>query len=733
MADSIAAKIDAILAQRKPLAAAADTLLQQLNDLERTLLDYGQFLKTQLRKLTADAPSLNDRIAELESQRTQLLEACSIARQRLAQVRSRFSRDTINIGVVGLARMGKGTLLKSLTGLADAVVPTGGKDHCTGATSVISNNSGGFRAVIECHTEQSFLDDVVRPFCNRLHIPAPRTLAEFRRLTIPESSTARDDKSAHDQQVLERLRDFHRNLSAYADLLGRPPITTTNPDDIRQYVAQDDANGNRVHHKWMAVKQARIDSLFPIPDLGKLALADTPGLGDFISGAEDRLLAAVGQNLDLVAFVHMPDATNVVLKPELVSVYDLVRNSIPEIALSKWAFFVVNAVKTSTLTNEHNVPDFLQKLGGSAVRVAKTCAINCSDKDQAKSLLQEMVSFLTTHLSQLDQEYAGCIQSRLNDIRTLATHLADASRRLLPDSTIGRDFPLFQRKFEDTWGNLQEHLQRYLAEAASQRRSTDTDLGAAVSSVLQSLPSVSQVPTTEEFERRALKETKQIAHAHVMAEVRARVSRAFLALDESLRRSCDALREKVRDILVADDSGRLGRVIDAEGDEWWKSLAAKWPAGSEQHELVCLLKDFELSYRGFIQHRVRKHLDGLDADRIPDDLRFRNEDSPSKLAEKIRLCLECTLDAIKQDLTKIAYEPSEARFAILEEFVDRLTRPSQSKREWMCFYESRCGAVWPEEFNELRDRADIVQEWERLLGRVNAFCSPTALTLTATA
>jgi hypothetical protein len=731
MAETIASKIESIIAKRKPLAAAADRLLQRLNDLERTLLDYGQFLKMGLQKLAVDTPPLNDRIAELESQRTQLLEASSVARQRLAQIRSRFSRDTINIGVVGLARMGKGTLLKSLTGLDDDVIPTGGKDHCTGATSVISNSSGSFRAIIECHTEQSFLDDVIRPFCNCLHLDAPRTLAEFRSLTIPALSANHSEISAHDKQVLARLRDFHLNLAQYADLLGRPPITITRPEDIRQYVAQDDAGGNRVHHKWMAVKQARIDSVFPIPDLGRLALADTPGLGDFISGAEDRLLAAVGQNLDLVAFVHAPDANNTVLKPELVAVYDLVRNSIPEIGLNKWAFFVANKIKTERLNNEHNVPDFLQKLDGSAVSVAKTCAINCGDKEQSKSLLQEMVSFLTTHLSQLDQEYANCIQSRLDDIRMLATHLCDASLRLLPDSTISRDFPLFQRKFEETWGNLQEQLQRYLAEAASQRHSADNDLGTAISKVLETLPTVAQAPSAEEFERRAVKETKQIAHAHCMSEIRARVSRAFLTLDESLRRSCDALRQKVRAILVSDDGGRLARMIDTDGQDWWDSLAAKWPAGSEQHELIQLLQDFELSYRGFIQHRVRKHLDGLDADRIPDDLRFRNEDSPAKLAEKIRLCLESTQEAIKQDLTKISYEPTEARFAILEEFVDRLTRPAQSKQDWMCFYESRCGAVWPEAFKELRDRADIVQEWQHLVSRVNNFSQPGELSLAA--
>jgi predicted GTPase len=58
----------------------------------------------------------------------------------LHRIQKRFSRDRIQIGVLGRARQGKSTLLQKLTGLDDTVIPSGNVDHCTGARSVIVND-----------------------------------------------------------------------------------------------------------------------------------------------------------------------------------------------------------------------------------------------------------------------------------------------------------------------------------------------------------------------------------------------------------------------------------------------------------------------------------------------------------------------------------------------------------------------------------------------------------------
>jgi hypothetical protein len=71
-------------------------------------------------------------------------------------LKNRFSRDTLNIGVIGRARQGKSRLLQSLTGLSAAEIPDGDRQHCTGVRSTIHHsNSVDTYGEVWFHTELS--------------------------------------------------------------------------------------------------------------------------------------------------------------------------------------------------------------------------------------------------------------------------------------------------------------------------------------------------------------------------------------------------------------------------------------------------------------------------------------------------------------------------------------------------------------------------------------------------
>lgn len=59
----------------------------------------------------------------------------------LSKLRSRFSRDTLNIGVMGLMGQGKSTLLKSLSCLTDREIPAYEGAACTAGCTKCSNKS----------------------------------------------------------------------------------------------------------------------------------------------------------------------------------------------------------------------------------------------------------------------------------------------------------------------------------------------------------------------------------------------------------------------------------------------------------------------------------------------------------------------------------------------------------------------------------------------------------------
>jgi hypothetical protein len=97
-----------------------------------------------------------------------------------------------------------------------------------------------------------------------------------------------------------------------------------------------------------------------------------------------------------------------------------------------------------------------------------------------------------------------------------------------------------------------------------------------------------------------------------------------------------------------------------------------------------ILSNFELSYRGMIQHRIRKCLDGLTPDKT--NAKLPNPLDPDKAAQQIsKYLLALHGEAVFQcqtALEELLTEPSQAAFAIVEEFLDRVLRAEDVDEEW---------------------------------------------------
>ena len=59
-------------------------------------------------------------------------------------------------------------------------------------------------------------------------------------------------------------------------------------------------------------------------------------------------------------------------------------------------------------------------------------------------------------------------------------------------------------------------------------------------------------------------------------------------------------------------------------------------------------------------------------------------------------------------------EPSQASFAIVEEFADRVLRAKSAKKEWKRFLRRKRGQIW-EDFDNLQKQSNASQKWSRLL------------------
>ncbi|HEY9598143.1 MAG TPA: hypothetical protein V6D33_10775, partial [Cyanophyceae cyanobacterium] len=113
------ARIASIIEKRRPLAQkiiGVEANLKSLASALRNLQDNRNQLLTRV-----DDANVKGQLKEIDFSTIQLSIATEL--EALGKLRVRFSRDTLNIGVVGRARQGKSRLLQSLTGLTAAEIP----------------------------------------------------------------------------------------------------------------------------------------------------------------------------------------------------------------------------------------------------------------------------------------------------------------------------------------------------------------------------------------------------------------------------------------------------------------------------------------------------------------------------------------------------------------------------------------------------------------------------------
>jgi hypothetical protein len=154
--------VDELSESWKALTHAFEDLVQALEGAEHSLRDSppdenGPDLRgavaTALHGRTDDGqPQVGRQRARLEA-----------ASRQVDAVYARVHRDTVNIGVIGGTKVGKSTLLRTITDLPDTVIPTTKFNPTTAAASRIYHATGQPTATLLLHTWESFRDTYLAP------------------------------------------------------------------------------------------------------------------------------------------------------------------------------------------------------------------------------------------------------------------------------------------------------------------------------------------------------------------------------------------------------------------------------------------------------------------------------------------------------------------------------------------------------------------------------------------
>jgi hypothetical protein len=714
-------KIAQILTRRASHSVALETVDARLASVGATLARLDSARIELLQGLDDEA---RDRLFEIGNAIRELDDELRQERAEITRLMARLGRRTLNIGVVGRARQGKSRFLQSLTELTSREIPDGKGGFCTGVPSVIQHAPNGVtRAEVFLHDESSFLAEIVRPYFEQLGLGTPPVSVREFAARLP----AVPGDEPRSQSQYRHLAAYHSHYHRYGQLLTSQSPIAIGPDEIRRYVAQDSADGTEQYHFFRAVRRVVIHTPFRATAITGLGVVDLPGLGDTNLGDSKILLSALQDDVDVVLFVRMPAAIGDDIQDYDIDLYTLARDALPEIPMRLRSFLIVNRRRSQGEDNLENATRYQKKVAGSPIQVVDSSIVDCSNPDEVNAAFDPIIDYLLAHADELDNllltdryRRLALLKEKLGSLVVDAGRFADLA---LPSSAW---FPLFQELFEHTYEQLSSGLEKLVSSFERLRDEPDDELGAAVSAVIREARNDDGLPSDEDIETRIAAEGgRTIAYGKLLNEARAHLSRHFLGLDSALKTRVAWMQEQVAQVLR--DTGQLGALSPATGREMLLAVADRVSQpvpprrNSEIRYALAVLAEFELSYRGFIQHRIRPCLDGMHSDHPT----YRLDDNADTVSPQvIREILQVTYgDAVSKcdaALREILTDPNGALFAIVEEFRDRVLRTIGMQREWRLFYEHVRAEIWTGRFAALSERSGQFTTWNQQLAELRA-------------
>jgi hypothetical protein len=728
-ADDTAARLARILDERRRLLPAIRADVARWHTVDEQLAA----LATAVEALRTHATTPAELRAALVLPFAEAREGAAEAVRLLRVLETRFARDTVNLGVSGQARVGKSTLLQSVSGLTDDQIPTGQALPVTAVRSRIFHAPDLRRATLRLHSFDTFVTDVIAPYHAELDIPGlPVTHDEFRRWPYPKPTEAPADRPSW-VTMLNRLRAMQASFPTYEhEFTGGERVVAlaelrpwvAYPTNAQEQKAQQQGHGP-VPRRYLAVRDVRIDCPFPHAQVRHLGMVDLPGLGEIDVRADQRHVAGLQNEVDAVLLVKRPVEGMAYWGDADARALDLIDSARGFVDRRDFVFLVLNTGDTA--------PALLAALrdhvrgqvnSGDPDRFFRVLETDAADPaDVFARVLSPVLAHLAERMPVMDADTLAGTRAELRAVAQRIGLLADDLGRALASvaqasGSVAEDLDLRSRRLRQ---DLSGALVGLVSELRTQARAVgeDQDYTDAVERaytgtrawITDGLGVGEQAWRDEALRSMRVDRNSSRYAGDELNRVRVEISSCFEEIDVYFIARVRALWERVAAILRAHTGTLLG---DTTGEEALRRFADLLAQASEPcprlSRAVEQLLTVRLDYRSQLHPRVRAELDGLtlqERDPVTGEQRNRVvvEVSPEGAEHLWSFVVQMAEQAAyltkKALLLREGVTPALVLHAAAEQLEDTMIRSGDSEREFKRLARSYRDEIWPGVFGEI--------------------------------
>ena len=472
-------------------------------------------------------------------------------------------------------------------------------------------------------------------------------------------------------------------------------------------------------------------------DVGKIALVNTPGLGDFKLGDKEIMLETLGREVDVVLFIVYPNSPRDQWKTEHTELYDMAAKELNNLA--ERSFIILNHSKGTD--SDKSCQNLKQTL---PMKVAGCEITNCSIPEEANQVLDRVLDYLTEHISELDEAYAQQSQARVIELQQKIQRLQPLTKAAC--GITANSSGAIDDRFDDLFGTDQDGWWRDMTiafqdlrfESAEQCRLPSVGLESGIAEVYSTCKSAAGILTednpTVKIQEQIKASNPMKAYADYRDQLRTLLSDHFSHLDGGLKQTTQDVKARVAKILI--EVGQLGIIAPGlDGAEFLKAFREivdrDHPDLKRLQQGLSIIGEFELSYTGLIEPQIYQHVVDLSNIQLSHEkeptLKVGQHTPAALILEALKIDYDRTTPRIKAALEELLYQPSTAVYARIEKLIDNIIYHKEAQKDWKKFLRRVRSQVWAQDIGKLEQEHRLRQEWQATIAHLEAINRVEAL------